>query len=657
MKRKSVQIGSLAVTLSLLLTSFVPLTAAAAAPDTSAALQRMQSLAIIPASDKSTQVVSRGMFVETVIASEGLRAASKSARGTTIFPDVPAGGVLSGYVNAGLSLGTQQGVNEGVVYGNASGKFGANTPVTFAEACTTAVRLLGYTDSDTALSSSSWPSNYITEAAALGLTTGLSAARFSNLTVAEEAVIFNNLFNSVMKSSGSSGTGVSGSGSSGSTFFSDNYYDDSSASGTLTEITVLGNSKSSDNLASNQILTATGTLTLGAGVTNPVLGAKYKLYVSGTTVTKLTAPENALTSYTVTAVNADGSISAKNAAGSVQTLALPAITYYYHGSAVDSATAAGDLYASSTVLLAGDTNGDGGYAYGVIVDPYSGDKVVSGTLQEAVILGNTQTSDNLSPNQILTSLGTLTLASGVAAPELGGKYKLYVSGTTVTKVGFKENATVGYAVKSVNSGTGEFTYDDAADSGTGTMSLPQANTYYYHGAVVDYASAENAIQNYSSLILGQSAGSSGYDYCVIVDPNFGQPYVYNTSNTDLMAKLSNINYDFVYRNGSTIDTYQLVYDDVLYFVSDIWGKNAFIYDYEDSVTGVVSAVTGSVLNPTAISITTTSGRTSTTTSYSFNPYCNRSRLIASNSNSSNFIGINSYITVALGMDGKIIAIQ
>ncbi len=650
MKRKSVQIGSLLVSLSLLLTSFVPLTAAAAATGSSAALQRMQSLAIIPASDKPTQVVSRGMFVETVIASEGLRAASKSARGTTIFPDISGGSVLSGYVNVGLSLGTQQGVNEGVVYGNASGKFGANTPVTFAEACTTAVRLLGYTDSDSALSSSSWPSNYITEAAALGLTTGLSASRFSKLTVAEEAVIFNNLFDSVMKS-GSTGS----TGSSGSTFFSDNYYDDSSASGTLTEITVLGNSKSSDNLASNQILTATGTLTLGAGVSAPVLGAKYKLYVSGTTVTKLTAPENALTSYTVTAVNADGSISAKNAAGSVQTLALPAITYYYHGSAVDSATAAGDLYASSTVLLAADTNGDGGYAYGVIVDPYSGDKVVSGTLQEAVILGNTQTSDNLSPNQILTSLGTLTLASGVASPELGGKYKLYVSGTTVTKVGFKENATVGYAVKSVNSSTGEFTYDDAADSGTGTMSLPQANTYYYHGAVVDYASAENAVQNYSSIVLGQSAGSSGYDYCVIVDPNFGQPYVYTSSNSSLISKLNGTTYDFMYRNDGIIYKNQLFDYNVLYFVSDMWSKNTFVYVYSNTVYGEITGFSGTASNPTGITLDVTSGRNTITYNYSFSPYFDKTTLGNYNSYIGNICNrVGDSMVIVLGIDGKIV---
>lgn len=792
MKRKASRFGSLFLGMALLAASLLPGTALADSP-ASAALSRMQSLAIIPAADKANQTVSRGMLVETIVASEGLRGASASSRGFTPYSDVTPGSVLSGYINAGLGIGATQGVAQGVVFGTADGSFQPNSPVSYAEVCTVAVRLLGYKNGD--LTSSPWPDNYLKEAAALGLTAGVNLGRSSNVTVGQEALIFNNVFNSQLKT--------------GAKFFSDNYYTDTTASGALTELIVLGNAKTSDNLASNQILTNTagGTLSVQAGVAAPALGAKYKLYVNGTTVTKATVPENLTKSYTVKYVKGTQVVYAVGKKAAAMT--LPNITYYYHGSSVDYDTALCDLHPSSTLILATGTSGTG-YSYGVLVDPYSGSAVVNGSMAELIVLGNSKTSDNLTSSQVLTSsaafptmnldtgvaapvlgakyrlyvngstvtklvvpentlttyqvsgvsdgtisytsagregqmtlpqagayyyhgasvnyttaqqdvfagstiilaksatskgydygvlvdpytddtivsgtakdgvivlgtsqtdsslasnqvqttIGTLSLDDGVAAPEVGGEYRLYVdSANTITKVAVKENSVTGYAVKSVDSAAGNFVYTAAADDSTGTLSLPTGITYYYNGAHVDYAAASSAIQSYSSVLLGKT--NDGKAYAVVLDPCYGTPGVYTPYNSDLLNKLADTHYDYIYRepnyttvnsakNGN-ITTADLDNYDVLYFVSDLWGKNTFVYDYAKSVYGTVTAFVPNKLAATAITVGGTT--------YELSPAFDKSMLDKYYSDSLtsllNTINAGDFKEFILGMDGKIVDI-
>lgn len=276
------------------------------------------------------------------------------------------------------------------------------------------------------------------------------------------------------------------------------------------------------------------------------------------------------------------------------------------------------------------------------------DTTVTGTLGEYLILGNSKTSDNLNDNQVLTDKGTLTLQRGVISPIIGGKYKLYVNGTTITKVGAKENSLEDYAVKGIQGST--ITYDDV--NGAKTIELPDASAYYYHGSCLNYDAAAAAILPYSSLILAEDSNSKGYDYAVIVDPCFSAPMVYSDKddviNNKIKDKISKTKHDFTDFNGYFYDNdITLYFNYVIYFVSDLWNKNTFIYINDTTINGKITALSPSKYNPTSITINGVN--------YQFSQYFNRSKIYNSTSNNS-AVEIGYYRTLILGMDGKVLDI-
>lgn len=519
MKNKIFRISSLLVIVTMLFTLIGSNIVFADSVDYSGSLTRMHALGIIDSSVINiNSVVTRGAFLKSIIASEGLNTTAANSKGSTVFSDITPNSTLSGYINAGINIGTEQGVNEPIVCGTANGTYQPNNAVTYAEACTIMVRLLGYSDTDSELQNASYPNNYIQEASTLDLTTDISLSKSSKLTVGVEAVLFDRLFDSQMKTT-TGGT---------DNFFSDNYYNDTTVTGTLEEAIIYGNSKTSD------VSTAT------ADQGNP-----------------------------------------------------------------------------------------------------------------------------LSDNEILTSIGTLTLDSGVTTPEVGGKYELYVDKTTtpvtVTKVTTEENTLEDYAVKS-ESTDGIISYTDASNK-IETMTLPQASAYYYHGAYIDYDTAVKSIQSYSSIILAKNSNGSGYEYGIIVDPNFGEPYVYSYDNVDLLNKLKDTKYDYMYRESDTtnasslsvgnITAADLSTNEVLYFVSDIWGDNTFVYVYDKTIYGTISSFSPDKLNPKGLTIG------SATTPTLFSSYFDKTELTNYDGNISNFLtntSVGDFRAFILGVDGKIVGI-
>ncbi len=456
----------------------------------SGSIEKMQQLKVI---DKPTSgeegMMTRGQLVKAIAIADGLSSTSSNLSGTTIFPDVSSNTALSGYVNGVVGLG--------LMFGTPDGKFHAEKYVTIAEMDTIMVRLLGYTDTDPELAKLQWPNNYIQQAYKLELTTDISAKKNDKLTYKVAAVLFDRLFSTLIKGSQTE-------------YFSDKYFSDeylnTDITGSLKEVTVVGNSKTSDDLLDNEVYLA------GQGLTS-------------------------LTKYTVN-------------------------------------SNAGDI-------------------------------------------------------------------------ELGVKYKLYIDGANITKVSVKENSTENYAVTGVSNSLIAYTDDDDVAQ---TMTLPKANLYYYHGAYVDYEVAAKAIRAYSSIILTKKSDNSGYDYGVIVDANFGAPQVYKNDNADLLEQLKTRKYDYIYR-GANIQESQLTIYDVVYFVSDIWNKNTFVYVNDKTVLGTIKAFTPDVLNPTGVTVNSVN--------YTFSKYFNKSRLNNYDGNIGNFItnvNVDDFKTLLLGVDGKIVDI-
>lgn len=346
--------------ITMLITSMFSTLVFADTLDYSSSIDRMQQLGILDSTIKdSSSAVTRAQLVKSIVISKGLTDTAASLTGSSVFPDISGDSDISGYINAVINMGTSQGVNETVITGLPDGYFYPNNTVNYGALCTVMVRLLGYSDSDL---TGAWPYNYIQKAASLNLTSGITLKKNDSVTYGVEAVMFDRLFDSVMKKANPTDSDK---------FYSDSYFGDTTVPGKLVETTVLGSSKTSDNLNANQVLTDTGTYTLSKGVTTPVIGGKYKLYANGSTITKVTQKENTLLNYAVSNV-INGTIYYTDDNNVMQSMALPeASTYYYHGQTIDYNAAVAAIQPYSSIILSKNSDGTD-YDFGIIVDPNFG---------------------------------------------------------------------------------------------------------------------------------------------------------------------------------------------------------------------------------------------------------------------------------------------
>lgn len=127
------------------------------------------------------------MAVELV--GEGGKAASQMNR--TIFRDVPSTHWARGYIHVAAQAATGENAKAPLIRGDGAGYFRPNEAITFAEATTILMRVLGYSD-DTVGFGSAWYDGYLSTAKQIGLTDGVSAAPLSSITRGDAAVLFAN---------------------------------------------------------------------------------------------------------------------------------------------------------------------------------------------------------------------------------------------------------------------------------------------------------------------------------------------------------------------------------------------------------------------------------------------------------------------------------
>ena len=100
-------------------------------------------------------------------------------------------------------------------------------------------------------------------------------------------------------------------------------------------------------------------------------------------------------------------------------------------------------------------------------------------------------------------------------------------------------------------------------------------------------------------------------------------------------------YSFVYSNEMyTQNTLSVNYNDVVYFVSDIWNKNRYIYASRKSAFGDIDGFTPNKINATSIKINGTT--------YEIGKYFDKNKLEKYYS--------GNFIKVILGEDGSIVDI-
>lgn len=160
----------------------------------------LQMLGVIGGTSASTfspnGTLSRAQFCKMAVVLLGRENEEPLYRNRTIFPDVKSNHWARGYINLAVSVDVGGSTGENgqttggvkLIRGMADGTFQPDRAITYAEAITILMRVLGYSDTDAGMN---WPTGYLQLAAKLGVTDGLSGLNAnSSLTRAQAATMF-----------------------------------------------------------------------------------------------------------------------------------------------------------------------------------------------------------------------------------------------------------------------------------------------------------------------------------------------------------------------------------------------------------------------------------------------------------------------------------
>lgn len=141
------------------------------------------------------RVLTRAEFCKLAVELMGNGDKVAAQMNRTVFQDVPSTHWARGYI-AVATQGTTTGSGEdavttaGIIRGDAYGNFNPDRAITYGEAVTILVRILGYGDSDVGML---WPDGYLAKADELEITTGLNLTASDTITRGQAAVMMENL--------------------------------------------------------------------------------------------------------------------------------------------------------------------------------------------------------------------------------------------------------------------------------------------------------------------------------------------------------------------------------------------------------------------------------------------------------------------------------
>ena len=202
--KKLMKKGLSLVLAAILALSLIPAAAAADStftditdPDTARNVEVLRMMGVIDGMTATTFVpdgtLTRAQFCKMAVEVLGLSQQAERYRSYTIFPDVKGSHWAAGYINLAVR-GEKK-----FISGYSNGTFGPNDQITYGQAVTILMRLLGYTDEDVGVV---WPEGYISAALDNGLTEGVSLSGSAAITRAQAARLFVNLLNARTKDGG-----------------------------------------------------------------------------------------------------------------------------------------------------------------------------------------------------------------------------------------------------------------------------------------------------------------------------------------------------------------------------------------------------------------------------------------------------------------------
>ena len=146
------------------------------------ALQTAITLGAVPTGQELSANITRGAFAKMLVSFSTYRE-SVGAQGTvgTLYRDVPGSSQWAPYIRIAVQQGWMNGYTDG--------SFRPDNTVTLEEACTMALRLLGY---DVAKLGGTFPTAQLSKASALGLRNEINARQGETLTLEQGTMLFYN---------------------------------------------------------------------------------------------------------------------------------------------------------------------------------------------------------------------------------------------------------------------------------------------------------------------------------------------------------------------------------------------------------------------------------------------------------------------------------
>lgn len=160
--------------------------------DTALAAATLESMGIVngtsPGTYSPNTKLTRAQFCTLAVRMMGLQDDAAAQGYKMLFSDVKPGFWYTGYVNLAYA--------KGIINGYGNGKFGPEDEVTYGQAATITLRLLGYTAGDIG---KLWPADYVAFAENLDLAQGLSLDANSRVTRGQAAILLYNTLGTNLK--------------------------------------------------------------------------------------------------------------------------------------------------------------------------------------------------------------------------------------------------------------------------------------------------------------------------------------------------------------------------------------------------------------------------------------------------------------------------
>lgn len=138
---------------------------------------------------ESDAQMTRAEFCVMVIRAMGREEDVSLHTARTIFRDVTAAHWARAYINLAASINVGSGTGTRLVSGVGTGQFKPDAPITYAQAVTILMRMLGYSDQQ---AGAIWPNGYLNLAASLGVTQGLALGAHVAITRAQASALMSN---------------------------------------------------------------------------------------------------------------------------------------------------------------------------------------------------------------------------------------------------------------------------------------------------------------------------------------------------------------------------------------------------------------------------------------------------------------------------------